>query len=448
METLCEILLIANDLSAFESPRPLPSDLDIAANLLPNTEYFSQGDYDRDIARTVYLLFDLAPGAKGTSLPELGRRLQELLGNDLITAVDLALACFSKVVAADAESIPEYRVPLIRASDFATTTVPVEVATVFLESISATEGALAASIRERDGSLADLTVFRETPLVRVDGSYLTLDVGFVLDKAGKGLFWSAVKNAPSEERGELLAKWGGLFELYVNQLLAGSLGQRSVLLRSPMFEGGAQACDAAVIEGRTLVLLEHKASTIRAEIRYADDPGALASVLKDRFVTGDGGGCKGLAQLWNAVDRFARGERIFEGRTGTGVCAKDVDTIVPVLVHLDNILRTPGLPHYLAARFKRFGEVKSHRVLPLTALPIGELEDLEGYLHGYRMSELIESFHKLLRDDRTSVFLTRMLPILQGQPRKPGPTLQRFERYVDQFRQRLFPNGDADTLRQ
>ncbi len=446
METLCEILLIANDLSAFESPRPLASDLEIAANLLPNAEYFSQGDYDRDIARTVYLLSDLAPDAEGTSLPELGRRLRELLGSDLITAVDLALGCFSRVVAADVESVPEYPVPLIRASDFATTTVPVEAANVFLESISATEEELAASIRERGPQLGDVTVFRETPLVRLGDSYLVLDVGFVLDKAGKGLFWSAVKNAPSRERDELLVRWGSLFELYVNDLLAGSLGGCSVLMRNPKFSDGAQACDAVVIEGRTLVVLEHKASTIRAAVRYADDPNVLKRELEDRFVTGDGQRRKGLAQLWNAVDRFARGERIFGGARDAGVCARDVDTIVPVLVHLDNVLRTPGLPHYLAARFKEFGRVKSHTLLPLTTLPISELEDVEGYLRDHQLREIIESFQGLLRSDRTSVFLARTLPILQGRPWRLGSTLQRFKEYLDQFHQRLFPDGPTRTL--
>jgi len=51
--TLGEALLMSNDLSAFASPKPLPTDLAVAANMLPNTEYFSQEDYDREIARMV-----------------------------------------------------------------------------------------------------------------------------------------------------------------------------------------------------------------------------------------------------------------------------------------------------------------------------------------------------------------------------------------------------------
>jgi hypothetical protein len=75
-----EACLIANDLSAFTKPKPLPTDLAIAANLLPNTEYFSQEEYDRDIARTLYLFNDLAPKATGTPLPTVAQRLQGLLG--------------------------------------------------------------------------------------------------------------------------------------------------------------------------------------------------------------------------------------------------------------------------------------------------------------------------------------------------------------------------------
>jgi len=88
-----EAILISNDLAAFLEPKPLPTDLAIAANMLPNMEYFSHEDYDRDIGRMLYLLTDLAPNAVGTPFPALAARLQQLLGYDVTEYCDLAMAC-------------------------------------------------------------------------------------------------------------------------------------------------------------------------------------------------------------------------------------------------------------------------------------------------------------------------------------------------------------------
>lgn len=66
-----EACLIANDLSAFDSPKPLPTDLAVAANMLPNTEYFSNEDYDRDVARTHYLLTTFTQDAKDVKFQQL-----------------------------------------------------------------------------------------------------------------------------------------------------------------------------------------------------------------------------------------------------------------------------------------------------------------------------------------------------------------------------------------
>jgi hypothetical protein len=51
----------------------------------------------------------------------------------------------------------------------------------------------------------------------------------------------------------------------------------------------------------------------------------------------------------------------------------------------------------------------------------------------------------ILKGDKTAVFLTRILPILNGQTRKKGPTLDRFDRYIEDMLHRLFPGQTAVT---
>jgi hypothetical protein len=167
--------------------------------------------------------------------------------------------------------------------------------------------------------------------------------------------------------------------------------QGNTLFNGPMFRDGAEVTDSAVREGTTLILLESKASTIRNGIN-ADDPAALQRVLESRFIEGEGHGRKGLAQLSHAIKRFADGNPIVDRASGQQILPADIRKIIPVLVHLDNTLRTPGIPHYMSARFKSLGRAKRFTVTPLVLLPITELEELEGHLADTVMSAFLESF--------------------------------------------------------
>ncbi len=228
-----EACLIANDLAAFTTPKPLSTDLAVAANFIPQTEYFSQEDYDRDIARTLYLLTDLAPRSLGTVLPAFAERLQGLLGYDVTRYCDLAFASAMKPLAAQTEGVENYRVVTIAPANFATTTIPVETAEQFLNSMAAGEQDFRDKIVDDDGYASDFTVFRERPFLRREADLVPLDLGFVLDKAGRSLFWTALKNCPEGERETLLRQWGHLFESYVHAILSGVGTPGSTLFDGP-----------------------------------------------------------------------------------------------------------------------------------------------------------------------------------------------------------------------
>jgi hypothetical protein len=187
--------------------------------------------------------------------------------------------------------------------------------------------------------------------------------------------------------------------------------------------------------------MEYKSSTIKSATRYADDPAALEQLLEQRFIQGEGkeSGRKRVAQLFHAIKRFTDGDALVVQSAGVEVRSDRIHTIMPVLVHLDNALRTPGIPHYMTTRFRRFGRFKHFTVTPIILLPITELEELEGYLDDTPLSAFLESFLALLRSDKATVFLTRILPILRGQPRRIGGTLRRFDEYIEGLTDRLFP---------
>src|SRR5262249_46637287 len=153
--------------------------------------------------------------------------------------------------------------------------------------------------------------------------------------------------------------------------------------------------------------------------------------LESRFVTGEGTSRKGVRQLWSGVNRFTEGEALYGG--GREIRIQEGSEILPVLVHLDNALRTVGIPHYMAERFRAFGRFKRHTVTPLVLLPISELEDLEGHLTEPGLAVFLRSFLEELRRNRAAVFLTSHLPILHGSQRRVGPTLERFDKYFHEM---------------
>ncbi|MEQ9067996.1 MAG: hypothetical protein RLO18_14785, partial [Gimesia chilikensis] len=348
----------------------------VAANLIPQTEYFSQEDYDRDIARTLYLLRDLAPNAEGKPLPEFSERLQSLLGYSVTEYCDLAFASAMKPFAADTKAVEKYHVLAVTAQNFATTSIAPSKAEKFLNSIAGDEKNYQDVTAATGLHASDFTLFRDRPFLRHGTDFVPLDLGFVLDKAGRSLFWTALKNCPSAERATLLQHWGELFDRYVSTLLANSLSQDCTFLARPRFADDAEAADGAVREGTTLILLEYKASAISSAIKYADDPGSLERVLESRFVQGEGRKRKGLAQLSHAIKRFAEGHEILDSVSGAQIHPSGIQKIIPVLVHLDNTLRTPRIPHYMSVRFKSLGRVKRFTVTPVVLMPITELEEL------------------------------------------------------------------------
>jgi hypothetical protein len=215
----------------------------------------------------------------------------------------------------------------------------------------------------------------------------------------------------------------------------------------PCFPNGDEAFDSAILEGRTLIAIECKATTIRDDIKYLDDPVALRAVLEKRFVTGEDNQRKGLAQLSRSIQRFASGEMLQDAH-GTILTRAQVGTVMPVLAHVDNALRTPGIPHYFNARFKEQARIKRPIVTPLVVLPLAELEQLEGHLADYGLIAFLESFLQQAKADRAAVFFTEKLPLLRDQARKRGTSLQRLHAYLDTLLHRLFPNDPTEMQEQ
>ncbi|MGJ5817015.1 hypothetical protein [Paludibaculum fermentans] len=438
--------LIGNDLGAYQQPRHLKTNLEFAANLLPLTEYMSLEEFDRDVSRTHYMLTVLAPTAAYAALRGLPAAIERLLGFRLDEYRDLVLASAAKVMLVDSSDPTCCITPALAAQNFSRTALNPTNMHLFWDSVSWDAHEAAEHFRNTASHPWDLTDFRVRPLMRVRSrEYVVLDLPFLMDKAGRSLFWTAFGRSEGKERKLMPGYWGELFESYVALVLEQVRTNARQVMVDPRFEDGLQAADCCVLEGRTLIVIEAKASTLTAGVRYADNPDLLRDELERKFVVGDRSGLKGVSQLAHFLHRFAAGDTIRD-RNSLVIARRDVDKIIPVLVHLDTALRTVCLNHYMADRLRDMVRIKRPIVTPLALLHISELEAMQGHLDDFLLSDLIESYLSTLRSNPAAMLFAARIPLLVRQKPKRGPILTTFESLMKQTIVRLFPDEELAHL--
>jgi hypothetical protein len=132
-----EAVLIANDLATLPAPKQLRTTLELAANFMPLTEYFTQEDYDREVARTLYLFTELVPRGND-AVKTLPVKIAAFLGFPVLEYCDLAFSCAMKPLAADTRELRTLQIPSLAPEHFGPTSIPPERAAAFLASMSDT----------------------------------------------------------------------------------------------------------------------------------------------------------------------------------------------------------------------------------------------------------------------------------------------------------------------
>jgi hypothetical protein len=350
---------------------------------------------------------------------------------------ELVFGCATKFLNVKVEHLATPEAFIIRELFFQKSAIPQQTVTHFLHKVTVSESALTEKIRasaDRPGD--DLTIFQAFPLVEIaPGIYTCLDPGFLADKAGRGLYWTLFSEIPNQQRGRLASFLGGIFESYVNSIIGRSYKAGGMFCPEPRFLNGDQAFDACLVERGSLILFEHKSSTLRADAKYGGNVQKLKDELHLKFVEGDQEGAKGVAQLNKSLLRFLRGENI-----GTISC-KDIRTVYPCLICLDNSVSVPYMGRYFKEQFHLIFPRKKFRqtVTPVFTLNISDVENLLGYLDTYRVSDILENFYYANRSMLTSLSSSRV-PLLTGVQAGPNVVRERFLAFARKMEQDLFPN--------
>jgi hypothetical protein len=436
--------LMANDLLLPFVPSATDGTLERLANLLPFSDYVPYDHYPMDISRSQEMFDEIS------QLPTLRARsdfidvkalFQSSMGLSYRTFSQLVFGCSTKFLDIKIEDFSSPETLILRTSFFQKSTVPSETAQQFFRKMTIPESVLAEKVRNSTTRPEDdFTMFQAFPLIEIArGIYTCLDPGFLVEKAGRGLYWTMFSEIPSEQRGELASFWGAIFETYVNSIIERSYAAQGQFIPEPKFSNGEPAFDACLLEGRRLVVFEHKSSTLRADCKYGGDVAKLKKELDLKFVKGDEEGAKGVAQLNKNLVRFLNGDTI------NGISSNEIRTVYPTLVCLDSSVVVPYMGRYFKEQFHASFPRRKFRqiVTPVFTLSISDVENLLGFLQSFQLSDIFDSFYSENRSMLTSIS-SSAVPLLKKAQQGKNVVTEAFSAFCRQMEKDLFGQDTKD----
>jgi hypothetical protein len=295
LEPLLETVLMANDLIVLSYFSPEHSNLQKAARTLPLANYLSRGTYPRDLGRNLIIFEEIAPALSGT------RRYRDI-ETDFLKATGVTPQVFCELAFVASTKNLSFKQTseggfALKRSNLAHQGVTFDEIDAFFEKSSIGIEELQAKVRGRPPNPLDFRLLQRNPLVRIGSEgYICSDGGFLLDKLGKGLYWTLHDAQPSSQRHALLTYWSALIEQHVHWLFGKTYRGKGVVTESPCFSNGDEVSDVLVKEGSSLIIIEVKASVMTAEAKYSLSAETLGDELHRKVITGENGERKGVAR--------------------------------------------------------------------------------------------------------------------------------------------------------
>ncbi|HXE07276.1 MAG TPA: hypothetical protein VN612_05230 [Acidobacteriaceae bacterium] len=238
---------------------------------------------------------------------------------------------------------------------------------------------------------ADFEFLKDHPYLRVGDKVYSLDYEYAVAKLESGALWRVAMSLPENKRFQYFAFWGHVFEGYVNWLFTAYADKsKNFVYPEPTLlneKDPKPLCDLIVMCGSTAVLIEAKAATCAASVRYSGDYKLIRKYMDERFVEGTDRPV-GVSQLLRAIDRIATSpkENLPEWLRG-------VRKIVSVIVTKDEIGSSWMTNAYLNARFQGLLnrlKYKSLRITPLVSMNVSSLERAISALRQMAFSDIME----------------------------------------------------------
>ncbi len=439
-----QILKVCLMMNELVSPGDVSGTLEFLAHQLPYHNASVAQRFQADLVRSMEMFEEYTQSFRGKpGMIDLAARFEQVIGVSPRCFAELALLAGALYVPVEGASfIVDDPAFFLRREFFAKTSMTAEQISAFLAGTARTDEELSQLASARGPRpLADTTVFQAYPLIRrTEEECFCLDLASLLDKAGRGLYWTiATGNALA-----LGGTYGKLFEAYLHGRVNKSGVPAARYLPNPLFEDGVEVCDGMFVEGTCLILCEYKSSVLPAAAKVGGDPVALAKAIDKAFITGDADGRKGVAQLSNSL------RRILDGDTIQGLPCRDWTLLYPVMVCLDAAMTCPGMSAYINEMFARPRRRGSKtRITRLTLIDVEDYEGLLADIAVYPFDELLDSYyraHVSVARDQIVRFRRFNIPYLQDKPQPADIVETRFRQFFADFGPRVFNEPSDPAL--
>lgn len=239
-------------------------------------------------------------------------------------------------------------------------------------------------VEDKGGLRADLSLFRACPLIakwfdtgtqNQRCGYLPVDIELWWQKIYTAPFWILYRADPNR----FSRFWGTVFEEYVHSLLEPCHTKQGMsYIRNPRdpVHNNKEICDAMILQGDSLVLIECKAGLIRADKKYGGDVDSLSKHLYSKFVEDESTGKKkGVFQLAAAVrELFSKGQP-HKLRWHPGAIRRCYLLLVTLDDIGDTLSMSPFLESFLVEKLDR-QDYPDLEIKPLFCVNVATLERL------------------------------------------------------------------------
>jgi hypothetical protein len=316
-----------------------------------------------------------------------------------------------------------------------------------LDLVSIPFGEIPGIVGEADARnyLVDFTPFRQWPVwMFAESNYLCVDPAFLQEKLSSGVYWTVMNALDPEAREEFSRIWGRMFELQLFETLE-SFSLAGTVDRSPRYSDTQdEAFDAVVDFGDRLIVIQAKASFVRADAKYSGVPDLFFEGLDERFGLLPG---RALGQTRSNL-RYCfglEGRRVVEEFRG-----RHFREILPVIVYQEPVLNFgPVTRHYarqLEEDLRGFLFQLDAVVRPVVFLHIDDFHLFAQHARDGAIT-FVDVLHRKLADDPGHVesfgaFWSETLrPSLGLAARRDELLAAQFRRYADESLAR-FGRGD------
>jgi hypothetical protein len=238
---------------------------------------------------------------------------------------------------------------------------------------------------------ADFEFLKDHPYLRVDDKVYGIDYEYAVAKLESGVLWRVAMSMPTNRRLSYFGFWGDVFEEYVNWIFESYADKcTNAHYSGPRYlndKDNKPICDTIIMCGSTAVLIEVKAATCPASVRYSCDYKLIREFMDNRFVEGTDRPV-GVSQLLAAIDNIGMmpKENLPEWLRG-------VKKIIPVIITKDDIGSSWMTNAYLNARFQEKLnrlKYKKLKITPLVSMNVASLERAVSAMKEIAFSDIME----------------------------------------------------------